>query len=72
MHLGSVARRVRARRAGSGGSTNGSEDAATVPKGAAHIRSASESALSGAVYDSEAGTCSGLQRKPIPLELFSL
>jgi hypothetical protein len=65
MHLGSVARRVRARRAGS-------EDAATVPKGAAHIRSASESALSGAVYDSEAGTCSGLQRKPIPLELFSL
>ena len=71
-HLGTVARRVRARRAGRG-STNGSEDAATVPKAAApHIRSASESALSGAVYDSEAGTCSGLQHKPIPLELFSL
>jgi hypothetical protein len=71
MHLGSVARRVRARRAGGRGSTNGSEDAATVPKAAAHFRSASESA-SGAVYDSEAGTFLSLQRKPIPLELFSL
>jgi len=71
MHLGSVARHVRARRAGGRGSTNGSEDAATVPKAAVHIRSASESA-SGAVYDSEASSSLSLQRKPIPLELFSL
>ena len=75
MHLGSVARRVRARRAGGGGggssSTNGSEDAVTVPKAAGHIRSVSESA-SGAIYDSEAGTFLSLQRKRIPLELFSL
>jgi len=69
MHLGSVARRVRARRAGGAG-TNNSEDAGAVSKVAVHLRSSSETALSGAV--SEAGAFSGLQRKPIPLELFSL
>jgi hypothetical protein len=69
MHLGSVARRVRARRAGGAG-TNNSEDAGAVSKVAVHLRSSSETALSGAV--SEAGACSGLQRKPIPLEQFSL
>jgi hypothetical protein len=73
MHPGSVARLVRARRSGAGVSNiNGGEDAATVPKVAAHVRSASESALSSPVYDSEAGTCTGLRRKLIPLDLFSL
>jgi hypothetical protein len=71
MHLGSVARRVRARRAGGTG-INNSEDAGAVSKVAVHLRSSSETALSGAVSVSEAGACSGLQRKPIPLELFSL
>jgi hypothetical protein len=65
MHLGSVARLVRVRR---GGRTNGSEEAVAVPKVAAHLRSASESALSGPATVSEEAT---LQRKPIPLELFS-
>jgi hypothetical protein len=80
MHLGSVARLVRTRRVGR---SNGCEDpVAAVPKavtGATHLRCASESALSGtdvvvvaaAATEGEAPPRSGLQRKPIPLELFS-
>ena len=71
IHLGSVARLMHAHRSGVGvSSINGGEDAAPVSKAAAHVRSASGSALSSPVYDSDAGACTALQHKPI--ELFSL
>ena len=76
-HLTSVARRVRARRAGGkyvsegcgedDGGTASIHGRAPAP-GALHVRSSSESALSGS---SSAVVCSDMRRKPIPLELFA-
>ncbi|KAI9449943.1 hypothetical protein F5148DRAFT_1245256 [Russula earlei] len=71
-HLGSVARRVRVRRAGG---INGGEDTIVVPNNPALLaRSSSESAKSSvsASATDDAVAFSGLRRKPIPLELFSL
>ena len=68
MHLGTVARLVRARRVGR---SKDCEDPVAVPKAAMHVRSASESAMPDSVTVYEEAPRSGLQRKPIPPELFS-
>ena len=68
LHLASVARRVRARRAGGVYSNEGEGVAASIHRaapGALHVRSSSESALS------VSGSAADLRRKPIPLELFA-
>ncbi|KAH9988172.1 hypothetical protein BJV77DRAFT_1023270 [Russula vinacea] len=88
-HLASVARRVRARRAGgnnnnhnnsnnnnSGSNNNGCGETAV---GSMHVRSSSESAVSGSgsssvsgtVYETTASSGSDLRRKPIPFELLT-
>jgi len=73
-HLGSVARRVRSRRAGG---SNGGEVTVDAPKtvALAHLRSSSEPATLGSVCasdDTAPFSISRTRRKPIPLELFSL